>query len=486
MALKSDSINGLKNLETAIARDLELLCYPPKPWTREILGRDGFLVSDVLIVGAGMAGLTVSFALLRQGINRLRLIDRAKVGEEGPWATYARMLTLRSPNHLSGPAMGLPNLTFRAWYEATHGSSAWSSLGKIPRLVWMEYLLWYRRVLSLPVENGTRLSSVKPSVHGLECRLIHNDGREEIVTTRKLVLATGREGQAHPRIPEVLRPHLGKTVWHASEDINFESLKGKNVAVVGVAASAVDNAATAIEAGANHVTLLVRANAVPRVNKPKGASFPGFVEGFSKLNPSMRFKFMDYMAGKRIPPPRDSVQRLFKNSNVNMWLGAPITGAETNGEQLCLSTSKGNITVDAVILGTGFYIDMTAADELRPFLSKIMTHADLLNDEPINKDNEWLTFPALSSSFQYQERIKGSAPYLRNIYCFSYAAAMSHGNVAGDIPAISDGADRLSRGLTGDLFSEDAEFHWKSTCKYEDVELLGDEIPGISDWDPPL
>jgi len=231
---------------------------------------------------------------------------------------------------------------------------------------------------------------------------------------------------------------------------------------------------------------LVRANAVPRVNKPKGASFPGFVEGFPKLTPTMRFKFMDYMASKRIPPPRDSVQRLFKNSNVNMWLGAPITGAETNGEQLCLSTSKGNITVDAVILGTGFYIDMTAADELRPFLSKIMTHADLLNDEPINKDNEWLTFPALSSSFQYQERIKGSAPYLRNIYCFSYAAAMSHGNVAGDIPAISDGADRLSRGLTGDLFSEDAEFHWKSTCKYEDVELLGDEIPGISDWDPPL
>jgi len=63
---------------------------------------------------------------------------------------------------------------------------------------------------------------------------------------------------------------------------------------------------------------------------------------------------------------------------------------------------------------------------------------------------------------------------------------MSHGNVAGDIPAISDGADRLSRGLTGDLFSEDAEFHWQSTCRYQEFELFGDEIPGISDWDPPL
>ena len=486
MALKSKPAVGLDRLEEAIARDLELLCYPPKPWVREALAIDGRPVSDVIIVGAGMAGLTLSFALRRQGINGQRLLDRSAAGREGPWATYARMLTLRSPNHLTGPAMGVPNLTFRAWYEALYGSTAWSSLGRIPRLMWMEYLIWYRRVLSLPVENDVTLEDIKPAAHGLDCVLIHKDGHREIAATRKLVLATGREGQARPRVPEALKPFVGEAVWHASDDISFERLNGKDVAVVGVAASALDNAATAIEAGARRVTLLVRADAIPRVNKPKGASFPGFVEGFPKLSPTLRFKFLDYMASKRIPPPRDSALRLFAHENVDVWLGAPVQSAERYGGRLNLTTPKGKITVDAVIIGTGFAIDLTGAPELESHVSQIMTYKDILSDHEIDKTNEWLAFPVLSPSFQFQQRDNGNAPYLRHIYCFSYSAAMSHGNVTGDIPAISDGADRLSRGLAGDLFVEDAEFHWQATCAYNDAELLGDEIPLATNWDPPV
>jgi hypothetical protein len=32
------------------------------------------------------------------------------------------MLTLRSPKQLIGPDLGVPSLTFRAWYEAQHGT----------------------------------------------------------------------------------------------------------------------------------------------------------------------------------------------------------------------------------------------------------------------------------------------------------------------------------------------------------------------------
>ncbi|MGK9797804.1 FAD/NAD(P)-binding protein, partial [Salmonella enterica subsp. enterica] len=76
-----------------------------------------------------------------------RIFDRAPAGFEGPWATTARMETLRSPKQLTGPALGLPALTFRAWYEAQFGTAAWDALDKIPRLQWMDYLRWYRRVL---------------------------------------------------------------------------------------------------------------------------------------------------------------------------------------------------------------------------------------------------------------------------------------------------------------------------------------------------
>jgi FAD-dependent urate hydroxylase len=63
---------------------------------------------DVLIIGAGLCGQTAAFALAREGIRNVRTVDRAERGREGPWGTYARMDTLRSPKHLTGPDLGSP------------------------------------------------------------------------------------------------------------------------------------------------------------------------------------------------------------------------------------------------------------------------------------------------------------------------------------------------------------------------------------------
>ena len=76
---------------------------------------------DVAIIGAGMGGLAAAFVLKRLGVRNMRVFDRSPEGFEGPWATYARMQTLRSPPELVGPALGLANLTFRAWFEAQFG-----------------------------------------------------------------------------------------------------------------------------------------------------------------------------------------------------------------------------------------------------------------------------------------------------------------------------------------------------------------------------
>src|SRR5690606_20154124 len=103
-----------------------------------------------------------AFALRREGIGNVRQIEAAPAGREGPWVTYARMATLRSPKHLTGPAMGLPSLTFRAWFEAQWGEAAWEASGRIPRTQWMDYLAWYRRALGLPVENGVAATRLLP------------------------------------------------------------------------------------------------------------------------------------------------------------------------------------------------------------------------------------------------------------------------------------------------------------------------------------
>jgi len=476
----------LAELEADLARDLRRLNYPPKGWVPDARAADGRPVSDVIVAGGGMLGLTASFALRRQGMERVRVLDRAEAGREGPWVTYARMNTLRSPNHLTGPVFGVANLTFRAWYEAQFGDAAWETLGKIPRTLWMDYLVWYRTVLALPVENGVAVTAIRPAAHGLDLELMHADGRREAAATRKLVLATGREGQARARIPAPFAPYLGSRVSHTADEIDFAALEGKDVAVIGLGASALDNAACALEAGARQVTVLARAPAVPRINKAKGIVYGGFTHGFPTLPPEWRLKLLDYIARYRVAPPHDTVLRVFGHDNAALWLDAPVRAATLEDERLLLETPERSLTADHVILGTGFAIDLSAPAELAEHAPLIRTHADLLAGRALAGQAEWLAFPALSSSFQFVEREAGSAPYLQDIYCFTYAAAMTHGNVSGDIPAAGDGAERLAQGLAADLFRADIEAHWQAMQDFADPELFGDELPEGTPWHPPV
>ena len=132
-------------------------CRPRRTGSSRACIREYGPVLDVAIIGAGMAGLAAAFALKCLAVRSLRVFDRAPEGFEGPWATTARMETLRSPPELAGPAFGFANLTFRAWFEAQFGLAAWSKLYRIPRLQWMDYLRWYRRMIDVPIENGTEL-----------------------------------------------------------------------------------------------------------------------------------------------------------------------------------------------------------------------------------------------------------------------------------------------------------------------------------------
>lgn len=93
----------------------------------------------------------------------MRVVDRAGRGREGPWGTYARMDTLRSPKHLTGPDLGFPTLTFRAWYEAQHGDKAWQQLYKVATKDWLTYLLWVRDIVGLTVENNTEVTRLTPA-----------------------------------------------------------------------------------------------------------------------------------------------------------------------------------------------------------------------------------------------------------------------------------------------------------------------------------
>ena len=124
---------------------------------------------------------------------------------EGPWKTYARMLTFRSPKHVTGPDLGVPSLTPQAYYRARFGDEAWQALGKYPREEWQDYLDWYRVTLALPVCHHTDATEIEPVGDLLRVHLAATaeGGRAGSVLARKMVLATGIEGNGDWRLPDL-------------------------------------------------------------------------------------------------------------------------------------------------------------------------------------------------------------------------------------------------------------------------------------------
>lgn len=54
-----------------------------------------------------------------------------------------------TPGPPAGPDLGVPSLTFQAFYEAKHGTAAWAALDKIPRQEWMAYLVRWLECMGL-------------------------------------------------------------------------------------------------------------------------------------------------------------------------------------------------------------------------------------------------------------------------------------------------------------------------------------------------
>lgn len=465
---------GLDALEARLRQDLTWLELPAKSWvpSREA---DGQRVIDVVIIGGGMAGLVASGMLKRMGLANHVVLDKARAGHEGPWITFARMRTLRSPKQLTGPAMGLPALTFRAYYEARYGSEAWAALDRAPREIWMDYLIWYRRVLDLPVRNGVSVDAVAPRKDGMLDLMLKQDGRTETMIARHVVLATGRDGLGGPFVPAIAN-EIDRKFWaHTADEIDFSALRGKRVGVLGAGASAMDNAATALEGGAARLDMFVRRKELPRINKFTGIGSQGVVHGFASLPDEWKWRFLNYAIGQQTPPPRPSVLRVSAFPQAHLHLESPITGVEQIGNHIEVTTPKGRYSLDFLIFGTGFKIELTN----RPELAAVAPHIRLWRDRfpvPAGMANTELEgSPDLGDAFEFLETKPSACPALSKIHCFNFPATLSHGKLTGDIPAISEGADRLARGIVRALFVADRQQHFENLQAFDTPELLGDE-----------
>jgi len=466
---KKLQLASLEMLEAAVARDLDLVGYPEGAWVPARQHGDA-PVLDVLIAGGGQSGLAVAAELKRARVANILVVDEAAPGGEGIWRRFARMKTLRTHKKVTGPDMGVPNLTFQAWYEAQHGAAAFAALGKIDKGDWQAYLAWFARVLALPVRNRTRFEGAVPDGAFLRIAL-SRDGRAETIYARKLVLAMGIESSGRWWMPpeiEALPPSLRA---HAADQIDFALLAGKRVAVIGAGASAFDNAATALEQGAAEVVVLCRRPELQRVQPYKIIANPGFLGNFASLPDAMRWRLAHHLLTVREAFPKETWERARSHANFRLATNAGVLAARAQDGRAVLTTPVGDIVADFAIAGTGFDVDLSLRRELAGIAEHVATWGDRYVPPAEFANPRLARYPYLDASMAFTQKVPGAAPWLDRIHCFNFGATASFGPSGSSISAMKFAAPHLARAIVRDLFCADIAHHAQALLDYSTPEF---------------
>jgi cation diffusion facilitator CzcD-associated flavoprotein CzcO len=444
------------DLDKVARETLRLIGPDPQNWVPDLDGID----HNVVVIGGGQSGSAFAFALRRAGIGKVSVIEAASDSTKaGVWLTSARMHKLRTPKSLPGPELGLPGLSFQAWYEARYGAAAYESFDRIARLDWAAYLDWYRRQVGVSVRYDTRLVRIEPATGHLRLHL-EKGGATRVETTRKLVLATGFGGNGGPYIPDVLTKGLPKDNYaHTSESIDFGALRGKSVAVIGSAASAFDAAGVALEAGAKEVHLFARRDTLASLPVIRIRGYPGAYDNYGALPDSVRWHQAIRFRRAGSTPPPDAITRAVQFPNFHLHLACPWISAKIAGSRSVATTPQGEFVFDFVIAGTGYAVDLAAQPVLRDFAKEILLWRDRFTPPEDEQDTSLAAHPYLGPGHEYLEREPGRAPYLRDIHVFNPAAFVSFGLPVGDVPSFRRDIPAIVARISRDLFLDDLASH---------------------------
>ena len=402
---------------------------------------------DVAIIGAGHAGKGLYLALQKQGIRNIAIFDSEAKGQESIWFTTARMKTLRSEKNCVGPALSVPNLTFRAWYEAQGNN--WNEIVKIPTDLWGHYLHWFEEVLHLPIFYEWKLTSIKPEQKN-HLQLTFNQNRT--IHARKVILATGRNSFGGPMIPPLVQK-LPKSLWHhSSEKIDSSLFAKKRICIIGASSSAFDLAARALEEGALHVDMLMRRDVVKTTNY----LFLHFKDwlAYYHLSDEKKIDLIHNAFQYGFCPPLEAIEQVIPHANFHLHSKTVVENFSWTIDNITVHTNQGDFQEDLLFVATGFKCDPFLVPIINSFADKILLWKNKIESIP-----DYLSlFPYLGKGFEFMEKTTGSNPFLKNIHCFNFGSYLSHGNTGIDIDQFHIGAERLAESIAID-FALDLDFH---------------------------
>jgi FAD-dependent urate hydroxylase len=402
------------------------------------------------------------------------VIDAAEdEGRAGVWLTAARMNVLRTPKNLPGPELGIPALSFQSWYEARHGAEAYAAMERIPRQAWAEYLGWYRRLLDIRVRYRTRLVRIEPAEGHFRLHLEASDAAV-VETARKVILANGVAGNGGAYVPPVLSEAVPANLYaHTADAIDFATLRGKSVAVIGGAASAFDAAAVALEAGAASVHLFARRPALASLPVSRTRGYPGAYDNYAELSDAIRWHQAIRFRRAGSTAPADAIARVTRFAGFHLHLGAPWQSAQVQDGEIVARAAGEDFRFDFVIAGTGYFVDPGARPELADFAHHILLWRDRFAPPAEEEDAYLGAHPYLGAGQEYLEEVPGAAPYLQDIHVQNPAGFVSCGFPVGDVPSMKRGVAAVVSRISRDLFFADLDTHQR--------RMTGDVMPEFAE-----
>jgi thioredoxin reductase len=321
-------------------------------------------VEEVLVIGAGPFGLSISAHLRELGVDH-RIVGR-------PMDTWrSRMPTgmmLRSEPYGSDMASPKPRYDVGA-YCRLNGFDYVDRLGPLSLERFLGYADWYTEQL-VPDVSDVTVTDVAVVDGGF--RVTFADA--PALTARQVVVATGI--MPYARMPEELSGLPSDLVSHASDHHDLARFRGRRVAVVGAGQSATETAALLHEAGAETQMVIrrkginwlepnpERVSRLGRMRRPVNKLCEGWhcavwnsPAAFRRLPQDMRIdKARTVLGPAGAWWLKDRVEGV-----VDVLTSHHVRGAVASGSGVQLQVDgpqRSTLEVDHVIAGTGFVVDL--------------------------------------------------------------------------------------------------------------------------------
>lgn len=389
---------------------------------------------EVAIVGAGPYGLSLAAHLSAAGI-AFRIFGKPMT----TWRNHMpKGMCLKSEGFASNLSSPDPDSTLEAWCEA-NGKTY--SAQKIPVAVddFVAYSGWFAKtyVPTLEEKNVTNIVRQAGSY-----TLTLEDGT--VVQARRVVMAVGITW--FKNIPQELA-HLPKAaVSHTFDHTDCEDFKGRDVAVLGAGASAIDTAIALHEAGAK-VKIVARRKVIPfhvapdndeptivrQLLKPDTGIGPGWRSLFCTAAPLLFHRLPQKLrldiTRRHLGPAPGWFTREKVEGRIPAYLGQHLKSAAMVQDRVALDVTDENgrsriVMADHVVAATGYKVDLARL----PFLDAALRDSvEQVEGTPVLNDN-----------------FESSAP---DLYFLGLAAANSFGPLLRFMVGSEWAAPRLSAHL---------------------------------------